>query len=809
MVFSLHKRFQAVLLLALLLCPGRLLAQAPQGAQSPATAPEQLPAVPELADLLPLAAALSGRLVSLEKTIAGGVALSWVEKQLAEISALVDAAAGRLRMLQASSDRRAGRLLELKVEIKNADDALAKISNPLTEKVRGLGNLRKAWFAEQQRWNAWRTVLLRDEPLEQVATTLSKVQGTIDTALDLLLQQLKPLLAIQEQAGYMQTRINTLTAEVEGLLSLTQGGVLVDAPPPMFSASYVAQLAAAISNGVYTSVAQVSWPGKSFFAQQGGIVALQGVLSVVLALVFFRRRQQLEQAEHWQFVAKRPLAAGLFVGIVTGAVCYRHPPTIVVLAWNVLGGGALLRLLAGWVEEGWRQRLVYGLVALVIMTNLFYAFGLLLPLFRLYILVAALVSLVCCLRWAAQSSHSQDAWQYAWRLRLGAVFFAAVLLLELWGKAELAEFLFASSLQTLGIVIAFSLLGRLVRGGLEWVVRSSSAHGVVLVRSNAAAIVQRLVLMCNVLIAVVLLAVLLRVWQVYDSPTEAILGLLAAGITIGSQRITVGLVIAAVGLIWVAYLASLVLQKLLTEDVLARHNVETGVSLSVARLVHYAVVTGGFVTAFVVLGVDLTKMTLLASALGVGIGFGLQTIVNNFVCGLILLFERPLRVGDIIEFGGRQAKIVKIGLRSTTVRTFDEADVIVPNTDLITNQVTNWTLTDRYARAMIAVGVAYGSDVALVMQTLQECALAHPGVMQNPAPQVLFQSFGDSALNFELRVWVANVDNRLQVTSDLHQDIDRRFRQAGIAIPFPQRDLHVRSVESTNNVAASVSIPLA
>jgi potassium efflux system protein len=454
-------------------------------------------------------------------------------------------------------------------------------------------------------------------------------------------------------------------------------------------------------------------------------------------------------------------------------------------------------------------RLVYGLVTLAIMTNLFYAFGLLLPLFRLYILVAALVSLVCCLRWAAQSSHSQDAWQYAWGLRLGAVFFAVVLLLELWGKAELAEFLFASSLQTLGLVIAFSLLGRLVRGALEGVVRSSLAHGVVLVRSNAAAIVQRLVLVCNVLIDVALLAVLLKVWQVYDSPTEALLGLLTAGITVGSQRLTVGLIVAAVGLIWVAYLASLVLQKLLTEDVLARRHVETGVSLSVARLVHYTVVTGGFVTALVVLGVDLTKMTLLASALGVGIGFGLQTIVNNFVCGLILLFERPLRVGDIIEFGGRQAKIVKIGLRSTTVRTFDEADVIVPNTDLITNQVTNWTLTDRYARAMIAVGVAYGSDVTLVMQTLQECALAHPGVMRNPAPQVVFQSFGDSALNFELRVWVANVDNRLQVASDLHQDIDRRFRQAAIAIPFPQRDLHVRSVASTNNVTASVSVPLA
>src|SRR5207247_5909656 len=140
--------------------------------------------------------------------------------------------------------------------------------------------------------------------------------------------------------------------------------------------------------------------------------------------------------------------------------------------------------------------------------------------------------------------------------------------------------------------------------------------------------------------------------------------------------------------------ASRMLQTLLMEKVLARRNVDTGVSIAVTRLLHYALVTVGFVIALVVLGVDLTKMTLLASALGVGIGFGLQTIVNNFVCGLILLFERPVRVGDTIELGGRWAKIAMIGLRCTTVRTLDQADVIVANTDLITNRVWNGTLTN-------------------------------------------------------------------------------------------------------------------
>jgi small-conductance mechanosensitive channel len=225
-------------------------------------------------------------------------------------------------------------------------------------------------------------------------------------------------------------------------------------------------------------------------------------------------------------------------------------------------------------------------------------------------------------------------------------------------------------------------------------------------------------------------------------------------------------------------------------------------------LLHYALVSIGFVIALVVLGVDLTKMTLLVSALGVGIGFGLQTIVNNFVCGLILLFERPLRVGDTIELDKHLVKIAKIGLRSTTVRTAAQADVIVPNTDLVTNQVTNWTLTNRHAQGVIAVGVAYGSDVAQVMQTLKACALAHPGVLNSPEPLIFFRSFGDSALNFELYVRVAEIDNKSQIESDLYQEIERRFRQAGIEIPFPQRDLHLRSVETLNGAALTVSAPL-
>jgi small-conductance mechanosensitive channel len=272
---------------------------------------------------------------------------------------------------------------------------------------------------------------------------------------------------------------------------------------------------------------------------------------------------------------------------------------------------------------------------------------------------------------------------------------------------------------------------------------------------------------------------------------------LAIGFNIGSQRITVGLIFASIGVVYGTFLTSWVLQKLLINQVLVKRSVEKGVRFSIARLVHYVIILIGFLILVSILGVDITKLTIMLSALGVGIGFGLQSIVNNFVCGLILLFERPVRVGDTVELGGKWAEIRRIGLRSTTVKTLDESDVIIPNSDLVTNQVTNWTLTNRLARVNIPVGVAYGSDVPLVIQTLMECAKANLNIAQAPPPQVLFLSFGDSSLDFELRIWVTDADHRLKVISELHQEIDQRFREAKIIIAFPQQDLHLRSMDES------------
>jgi small-conductance mechanosensitive channel len=376
---------------------------------------------------------------------------------------------------------------------------------------------------------------------------------------------------------------------------------------------------------------------------------------------------------------------------------------------------------------------------------------------------------------------------------------------QLWGKDPLPLYLFVSLVDTIATTLLFMLFMYMLHGSVEWLVRTSPLRQATLVhRGDTDLFTRRAARLIDLAVCgLILLPAVLMIWGVFDSLGEATTGLLTLGFNLGSQRISVGVVILAVGVLYGSFLASGVFQKLLVDVVLVRRHVERGVRLSIARLFHYSILLMGFLLTLSILGFDVTKLTIMLSALGLGIGFGLQGVVNNFVSGLILLFERPVRVGDSIEVGGKWARIKRIGIRATTLDTVDHADLIVPNAELTGNQVTNWTLSNRQVRLTIPVGVAYGSDVPLVIEVLTTCAGGNAMVAKTPGPQVLFRDFGESSLNFELRVWALDAEDRLTVKSELLQEIDRSFREARIEIAFPQQDLHLRSIDDSVNLRPS------
>jgi small-conductance mechanosensitive channel len=212
----------------------------------------------------------------------------------------------------------------------------------------------------------------------------------------------------------------------------------------------------------------------------------------------------------------------------------------------------------------------------------------------------------------------------------------------------------------------------------------------------------------------------------------------------------------------------------------------------ISALLNYAILFFGFLLAVGALGVDLNKVTLLAGAFGVGLGLGLGGVVNNFVSGLIVLFERPISVGDAIQMGDLVGEVRRIGIRSTTVRTPEGAEVIVPYASLVAEKVTNWTHSDRLRRMDVPVGVAYGTAPEKVLELLLAAARAHPGVLAEPAPVALFLGFRDSALNFELRAWTGHFSQWVAIRSELGVAVYAALRDAGIEIPFPQREVRLR-----------------
>jgi small-conductance mechanosensitive channel len=282
---------------------------------------------------------------------------------------------------------------------------------------------------------------------------------------------------------------------------------------------------------------------------------------------------------------------------------------------------------------------------------------------------------------------------------------------------------------------------------------------------------------------------------------DSLTALLATRWKLGMVTISPGSILVFGVTLWLSVLLSRLISFFLQGDVFPRLGLGRGVPEIITMMIRYGLITGGFLLAVAAAGVELGQFAIIAGALGVGIGFGLQNIVSNFISGLILMFERPIRVNDTIQVGNLLGQVRHIGVRGSILRTAEGADVIVPNANLISGEVVNWTLSDALRRMEIQVGVAYGTDPARVLALLEQTALAHPEVLRVPAPQPLFIRFGESSLDFSLRFWTDLFDDWVRVQSEVAVRVHGALRDAGIQIPFPQRDLHLHPADGIHTPA--------
>jgi potassium efflux system protein len=282
-------------------------------------------------------------------------------------------------------------------------------------------------------------------------------------------------------------------------------------------------------------------------------------------------------------------------------------------------------------------------------------------------------------------------------------------------------------------------------------------------------------------------------------PLITILDEITVPLTAGRTLLTF---LKAALIVLVTYVAVQDLPGLL-ELALRTRTTRAGTRHAISTLCQYTLVAIGIVLLLNVLAVDWASFGWIAAGLSVGLGFGLQEVVANLVCGLILLFECPIRLGDVVTVEGTTGTVTKIRMRATTITNWDRQEFVVPNKNLITGTILNWTLTASINRVVISVGVAYGSDTEKAQRILLDIAADHPEVVDDPAPMATFDEFADSVLTLSLLAYVPDVDNRRRTISELHGEIDKRFGAAGIEIAFPQRDLHLRSADATLGIIDS------
>jgi small-conductance mechanosensitive channel len=378
--------------------------------------------------------------------------------------------------------------------------------------------------------------------------------------------------------------------------------------------------------------------------------------------------------------------------------------------------------------------------------------------------------------------------------RIGLVVFALAIFANALGYVSLANLLGNGVLRSAYVAVILYSLTRILDGLIMFALRVRPLSLLRMAREHRTLIWGRVRRVSWWLATVLWLLITLEIFSVRTSLIQNIKNVLNASLNVGSISLSLGGLLAFGITIWASFLLSRFVRFLLDEDIYPHLELARGLPYAISTVLHYLILIIGFFVATAALGFDMTKFTILAGAFGVGLGFGLQNIVNNFVSGLILLFERPVQVGDTIQLGDATGVVKRIGIRASVIRTPAGADVIVPNGSLISERVTNWTFSDRKRGFEIPVGVDYDTDPKRVLELLKGVAEGHPLVSTNPAPLPLFLGFGADSLNFELRVSTDQADQWLKVKSDLAISINAALRNENITIPNAQRDIHLKSV---------------
>lgn len=618
-------------------------------------------------------------------------------------------------------------------------------------------------------------------------------------AVDLITQRLMPMSEANTYANTLQVKLYTLKSDLRNAITENQEEYFQQTSPPIYSDSFYTKLHFGLLEEMGKRTIAFGKKQTILLQQNLPRIGILALVTIILWRLIRLSRGLIPASYRWYTINRYPSCSAIFFSVLSYIFLWSYlmelSTDLVVLIY-FLFITALFFIRYTLEMEPWINRFFSRTLIFLAVTLLIDAISGPPVIFRLYVIASTIYGIVFCLQMNATLKKQNQGLLSRTMFKATALFLLIMLIAAVIGFDQLSRYIFIGFIKSVAAGLVCWLLLLYTDGLLEFVVKTMPLN--FLSRYGDTISRQLRPLFWAAYILVFMLWVR-QIWLLEPDTSNVLKKLLGYGIPIFSWNLTVGFVLTISAVLYGTYLISSWLQTALLQEIMPRYRLERGVQLSISRIVHYVIFFIGFVVLLKILGLELTQLTILGGALGVGIGFGLQAIVNNFVSGLILLFERPVKVGDTIQIGQEWGEIKSLGLRATIVQTFDNAEIVIPNGDLITNQVTNWTLGERRVRVKIPVGVAYGTDISEVLAILLKSANGHPLVLSTPKPVALFLAFGASSLDFELRVWIPNVDDKLTVLSELNQEIDSEFGDAGIVIPFPQRDVHLYTTDTGQN----------
>ncbi|MFG6416777.1 mechanosensitive ion channel family protein [Roseateles sp. DC23W] len=795
------------LILVLFLCvlglafPGEVRADSPATAASaPATGAARVPVTP--ADILLLAAQDQRFADRLRRQLARP---DPAQDLLASLAALDASVEEKLRAFGADAlaELPIARLESLDRHWKFDARRFAQWQADAQRKLMPFDDAAAQVARRRQVWEATRASAVLDQLPPAMLERVDVVLAALDQVRQDLAAPLARQVELSRRADALAAQIETGSAEVEDAIALIDRRLLAVDAPPLWALP--ARAAAAPEGEEFSRGMEIEAQfARDYVAaapvNRRALLVLQPLLLMLMLLARHRSRDWPADASDDRAALHRPIAAWLLLSMMSVLVLEPEAPLLAHQVALLIALVPLLRLLPTRrqpVLDHW-PLVAVGLYVLNFAALVPSATGIGYRFVHLGLTLLAL-GLTLWLLWRSHRPVHDPSAARAVRVARAAAWCAAALLgtalvMNVVGNVSLADMLLGGVIESgyFGLLL-YATVG-VARALLRALLDETFLQPLPLLQRHSRQLFGMLSRALVAGAAVGGLAYAMTAFRVMRPAQGALTAMLGYHFEVGEISVSLGDLLVFALSVLIAWWVARAVRQVLGEQLSARPSLPRGVANSVASLSYYAVLLLGFLLALSAAGFKVSQLALVFGALGVGIGFGLQNIVNNFVSGLVLMFERPLRPGDVVEVAGAAGRVQAIGMRATIIRTFDGAEVVVPNGTLLSSSLTNWTLVDHSRRIEIEVGVVYGTEPAQVLALLQAVALATPGVAAQPAPSALMKGYGDSSLDFVLRAWTTDFDNWTSIRSAMLVNVNTALGEAGIQIPFNQYDLNLRSV---------------